>query len=80
MTLLALHRPCLGFHRRKWIHRLSRLVFGLVVMWLCSACVVIPSPDESTYAPYGPLTSADHDLLIRVRLAGLWQVPAGREA
>lgn len=29
---------------------------------------------------YGPLGSADRDLLIRVRLAGLWEIPAGELA
>jgi predicted outer membrane protein len=29
---------------------------------------------------YGPLTAADKDFLVRVRLAGLWEGPAGRKA
>jgi predicted outer membrane protein len=35
-----------------------------------------PSADTS----WGPLTAADKDLLVRVRLAGLWEVPAGEMA
>jgi predicted outer membrane protein len=33
-----------------------------------------------TATPYGPLGPADRDLLVRVRLAGLWEVPVGRQA
>jgi len=29
---------------------------------------------------YGPLTAADQDFLVRVRLAGLWEGPSGRSA
>ena len=28
---------------------------------------------------WGPLTASDRDLIVRVRLAGLWELPAGRE-
>ncbi|SDY45903.1 Predicted outer membrane protein [Micromonospora pattaloongensis] len=31
-------------------------------------------------AAAGPLTSADQDLLVKVRLAGLWEMPAGQMA
>ncbi|MFJ7158741.1 DUF4142 domain-containing protein [Streptomyces sp. NPDC101118] len=30
--------------------------------------------------PYGPLTAQDRDFVRRVRLAGLWELPAGRQA
>ncbi len=30
--------------------------------------------------PFGPLTAADRDMLVKVRLAGLWEGPAGRMA
>lgn len=30
--------------------------------------------------PYGPLTPLDRDFVRRVRLAGLWELPAGRQA
>ncbi|EKX68488.1 hypothetical protein STRIP9103_03216, partial [Streptomyces ipomoeae 91-03] len=29
---------------------------------------------------WGPLTAADRDLIVRVRLAGLWELPAPEEA
>lgn len=30
--------------------------------------------------PYGPLTALDRDFVRKVRLAGLWELPAGRQA
>jgi putative membrane protein len=35
------------------------------------------SPAPTVNTPYGPLTAADRDLLVRVRQAGLWEMPAG---
>ncbi|MET7477680.1 DUF4142 domain-containing protein [Streptomyces sp. NPDC005648] len=29
---------------------------------------------------WGPLTASDRDLIVRVRLAGLWELPAGQQA
>ncbi|WP_399931382.1 DUF4142 domain-containing protein [Streptomyces kanamyceticus] len=29
---------------------------------------------------WGPLSAADRDLLVKVRLAGLWEIPAGQQA
>src|SRR5688500_8939666 len=37
-------------------------------------------PTETTQTRFGPLTDADRDFLVKVRLAGLWEGPAGREA
>jgi predicted outer membrane protein len=34
----------------------------------------------TAYTPSGPLTAADRDFLVRVRLAGLWEGPSGRLA
>jgi predicted outer membrane protein len=37
--------------------------------------------NASTVAtPWGPLSATDRDFLIRVRLAGLWELPAGQQA
>jgi predicted outer membrane protein len=36
--------------------------------------------DEVTQTKFGPLTAADRDFLVRVRLAGSWEGPAGRKA
>lgn len=33
-----------------------------------------------TQTPYGPLGPADRDLLVKVRLAGLWEQPTGQQA
>ncbi|MFC4584963.1 DUF4142 domain-containing protein [Sphaerisporangium corydalis] len=30
--------------------------------------------------PWGPLSAADRDLVVKVRLAGLWEIPTGRQA
>ncbi|MGW0753663.1 DUF4142 domain-containing protein [Streptomyces sp. NPDC002587] len=43
-----------------------------------------PSADDDGLGilstPYGPLTPADRDFVRKVRLAGLWELPAGRQA
>jgi predicted outer membrane protein len=36
-----------------------------------------PLPSDWINTPSGPLGPADRDLLVRVRLAGLWEAPAG---
>ncbi|MHB9858323.1 DUF4142 domain-containing protein [Streptomyces sp. YIM S03343] len=36
--------------------------------------------DRSVSTPYGPLSVADRDFIAKVRLAGLWELPAGRQA
>ncbi|WP_405880846.1 MULTISPECIES: DUF4142 domain-containing protein [unclassified Streptomyces] len=40
----------------------------------------VADPGASVDTPWGPLTAADRDLVVRVRLAGLWEIPAGRQA
>lgn len=44
-----------------------------------AAAASVPTGDTVT-TQWGPLTPADRDLLIRVRLAGLWELPAGQQA
>ncbi|WP_229690788.1 DUF4142 domain-containing protein [Sphaerisporangium melleum] len=39
-----------------------------------------PAAEESVPTPWGPLSAADRDLLAKVRLAGLWEIPTGRQA
>ncbi|MEW2569205.1 DUF4142 domain-containing protein [Streptomyces sp. NPDC047070] len=39
-----------------------------------------PAPAETVNTRWGPLTAADRDLVVRVRLAGLWEIPAGQQA
>jgi predicted outer membrane protein len=35
---------------------------------------------RTTPTRYGPLSALDRDFIVRVRLAGLWELPAGQEA
>jgi putative membrane protein len=35
---------------------------------------------DTVNTQWGPLTPADRDLIVRVRLAGLWELPAGQQA
>lgn len=41
---------------------------------------VTPARDGQAARRAGPLNAADRDLLVKVRLAGLWEMPAGRQA
>ncbi len=49
-----------------------------------SAAVTGPAADDdgggTVSTAYGPLTAADRDFVRKVRLAGLWELPAGRQA
>lgn len=45
-----------------------------------SAGVAIADDGPATDTSWGPLTATDRDLLIRVKLAGLWEVPSGEMA
>ncbi|MBT2401257.1 DUF4142 domain-containing protein [Streptomyces sp. ISL-100] len=69
---------------------------GLVVVALTATLAALIHPiwsyaDRSGTGPdqlnagsvatrWGPLSAADRDLVVRVRLAGLWELPAGRQA
>ncbi|MCL6731222.1 DUF4142 domain-containing protein [Streptomyces neyagawaensis] len=44
-----------------------------------AAAAAVPTGDTVT-TQWGPLTPMDRDLIIRVRLAGLWELPAGQQA
>ncbi|MDQ0793237.1 putative membrane protein [Streptomyces sp. B1I3] len=35
---------------------------------------------SSVATPWGPLSATDRDFLVKVRLAGLWELPAGQQA
>lgn len=41
---------------------------------------VFTQDDDIVETEWGPLTAADRDLIIRVRYAGLWEIPAGEMA
>ncbi len=36
--------------------------------------------DQTVTTPYGPLSALDRDFVTKVRLAGLWELPAGQQA
>jgi putative membrane protein len=42
-----------------------------------AAGVAAADEGPATDTSWGPLTAADRDLLVRVKLAGLWEIPAG---
>lgn len=45
-----------------------------------SAAQTSAVPPGWSMTQYGPLSPADRDIVVRVRLAGLWEAPAGAEA
>lgn len=71
-----------------WLRRPGRLIttIGACLLFmagpLAAPAHAYPTDDWATVVntPYGPLGPADRDLLVRVRLAGLWEIPAGRMA
>ncbi|MFI7698067.1 DUF4142 domain-containing protein [Nonomuraea sp. NPDC049480] len=54
---------------------------GFVLAAAATIVLVMPSASDSaaqsTTTSSGPLTAADRDLLVKVRQAGLWEMPAG---
>ncbi len=58
------------------------MLASFVLAAAATAVLIMPSPSDSaatqsTTTSFGPLTAADRDLLIKVRQAGLWEMPAG---
>lgn len=73
-------------HSRWFVGVLSAVVVGLlatpVVAWAHApgpGGVEVPETPVSD-TPSGPVTAADRDLVVKVRLAGLWEMPAGQMA
>jgi predicted outer membrane protein len=68
--------------------RMSRVLGVVTVLLLVGASLLLAAmpvsaadlPDGWTTTKYGPLGPPDRDLLIKVRLAGLWEMPAGDQA
>jgi predicted outer membrane protein len=66
----------------------SRVLARLAVVLAVGCVVVLPAapvradglPDGWTATQFGPLGPADRDLLVKIRLAGLWEMPAGDKA
>ncbi|MER5648527.1 DUF4142 domain-containing protein [Streptosporangium sp. NPDC002524] len=63
------------------------LLFGVFIAIAAVAVVLITPPGGGASAaqgwvqtPQGPLGAADRDLLVKVRLAGLWEIPSGQQA
>ncbi|MCK2221127.1 DUF4142 domain-containing protein [Actinomadura sp. ATCC 31491] len=68
------------------MHRLLRGELFMLGGFILAAAVTIvlvmppsidPAAAQFTQTSAGPLTAADRDLLIKVRQAGLWEMPAG---
>jgi predicted outer membrane protein len=53
---------------------------ALFTVGLAAPAPALAAPPGWTDTPFGPLGPADRDMLVRVRLAGLWEAPAGRLA
>ena len=47
--------------------------------WATTPTAAAPGQEGWVSTPWGPLGPADRDLLIRVRMAGLWEHPTGQE-
>lgn len=71
------------------MHRLLRgelfMLSGFVLAAAATIVLVMPPSIDPAAAqfsetPSGPLTAADRDLLVKVRQAGLWEMPAGEYA
>jgi predicted outer membrane protein len=62
------------------------MVFGVFLFAAAIAVIVVVPQGQAasqqgwTQTQFGPLGPADRDLLIKVRWAGLWEIPAGRWA
>lgn len=53
---------------------------AVVTILLVMPPAAVPVSAEYTVLPSGPLGPADRDLLVKVRQAGLWEIPMGRLA
>ncbi len=78
-------RPGTPAHRR-----LAAAGLGLLLVALLATPAHAQAPEPAdplaqgaegyVETPYGPLGPSDRDLLVRVRYAGLWEIPAGQMA
>ncbi|MFF5209394.1 DUF4142 domain-containing protein [Streptosporangium sp. NPDC000396] len=81
-------RPLLLLLRRFGTGEL--LLFGIFLAIATVAIIMITPPGGFTASPavpqgsaltqFGPLSPADRDLLVKVRQAGLWEIPTGQQA
>jgi predicted outer membrane protein len=68
-----------GKHRKGVLFAIVGMVFALAI-GLVPAAPAQAVDSSVRQTRFGPLTAADQDMLVKVRLAGLWEGPAGREA
>ena len=69
--------------RIPWFLRVSVLVAVVLAVSLSvfqSWSTGAPGTGGWTQTQWGPLGPADRDLLVKVRLAGLWEAPTGQQA
>ncbi|MFD8751207.1 DUF4142 domain-containing protein [Kitasatospora sp. NPDC059577] len=58
----------------------AALVYPMVTSTGAYSSAPVSDTQAATQTPTGPLTTLDRDFVKRVRLAGLWEIPAGRMA
>jgi predicted outer membrane protein len=58
----------------------ASLVFATAFLLTVPVNTAYAQDQGITQTPFGPLTAADRDLLVKVRQAGLWEGPAGGKA
>ncbi|MEU4429017.1 DUF4142 domain-containing protein, partial [Actinoplanes sp. NPDC024001] len=68
--------------RRLWVTALVSVAVSLLVPERARAAPDVPVPPENllTDRGRGEISEADRDFVIKVRLAGLWEIPAGEMA
>lgn len=67
--------------RSRWATRLlAAASLGLVLAAFPAGSPAHAQDDDIVDTEWGPLTNSDRDLLIRVKYAGLWEIPAGEMA
>jgi predicted outer membrane protein len=73
------HGSRLGFSG--WLRIVLVVLFGgLLALLAAPSAAHADAGDRWTDTPYGPLGPGDRELVIRVKLANLWEIPAGRLA
>ncbi len=74
----------IGSTRRRWLCAAPACTIGLVMLFPVAAHaepnVPVPPNELISDDGEGALSSADKDLVVKVRLAGLWEIPAGEMA
>ncbi|GIF01904.1 DUF4142 domain-containing protein [Paractinoplanes rishiriensis] len=68
--------------RRLWVAAVAAIAVLLIDPQMARAEPAVPVPPNNLLsdAAKGELAAADEDLVVKVRLAGLWEIPAGEMA